>query len=192
MPSKLLLLAALLWQGGSAAGQPVERILAVVDGTPVLLSEVRAYSWIRGVKPEAAVEALIDEHLMLREAVRLPEAAPTGQQAEAAFADLVARLDEAQRADLDEGALRRLSLRQATILRYVALRFQPQVRIGDDQVRRAYEAEYQGQASPPAFEDVSAAIRALLERQALDARIEAWVADLRLGASVRYNPGAPP
>jgi hypothetical protein len=187
-----LLLFAVLWPAVTAAAEPIEHIVAVVDGTPVLLSEVRAYARIQSVTPEAAVEALIDEQLMLREAARLPEAAPTAQQAQAAFADLVAGLDDAQRAGLDDGVLRRISLRQATILKYVALRFQPQVRVGEDEIRRAYETEYQGQVSTPAFDDVSATIAARLERRALDARIEAWVADLRSGASVRYNPAVLP
>jgi hypothetical protein len=187
-----LLLCVLLWPAVTAAAEPTEHIVAVVDGTPVLLSEVRAYARIQSVTREAAVEALIDEHLMLREAARLPEAAPTAQQAQAAFADLVARLDAAQRAGLDDGVLRRISLRQATILKYVALRFQPQVRVGEDEIRRAYETEYQGQVSTPAFDDVSATIAARLERRALDARIEAWVADLRSSASVRYNPAVLP
>jgi hypothetical protein len=188
MRSSLLLLAAQLWLAGAAAAEPIERILAVVDGAPILLSEVRGYTLIRGVSTEAAVEALIDEQLMLREAGRLPESAPTPQQAEAAFAELAARLDEAARQALDEGLLRRLSSRQATILRYVALRFQPQVRVTEDELREAWEREYRPQPSPPAFDEVRAALAERLERRALDARIEAWVAELREAASVRYNP----
>jgi len=187
MRSSLRLLAP-LWLAGAVAAQPIERILAVVDGSAVLLSEVHAYAQVQHVAPEAALEALIDEQLMLREAARLPESAPTPQQADAAFADLAARLGEAQRAGLDEAVLRRLSSRQATILKYVALRVQPQIRVTDDDLRRAYEAEHGGRASPPAYDEVSASISARLERRALDARIETWVAELREAASVRYNP----
>jgi len=187
MRSSLRLLAP-LWLAGAVAAQPIERILAVVDGSAVLLSEVHAYAQVQRVAPEAALEALIDEQLMLREAARLPESAPTPQQATAALADLVARLDDAQHAALDEGVLRRLSLRQATILKYVVLRFQPQVRVTEEDLRQAYEAEYGGRASPPAFDEVSASIAGRLERRALDLRIEAWVAELREAASVRYNP----
>ena len=188
MRSSALLLPAQLWLAVAAAAQPLERILAVVDGVPVLLSEVRAYTTVQRVTAEAALEAVIDEQLMLREAARLPESAPTPQQADAAFADLAARLGEAPRAALDEGALRRLSSRQATILKYVALRFQPQIRVTDPDLRRAYEADYGGRASPPAYDEVSASIAAHLERRALDARIETWVSELREAASVRYNP----
>jgi hypothetical protein len=180
-------LLALAWLAAVAVAQPVERILAVVDGAPVLLSEVRAYATIRTVAPEAALEALIDERLMLGEAARLPEAAPTPQEAQAAFVDLTARLEPEQRTALDDGVLRRLSLRQATILKYVSLRFEPQVRVGEDAVRQAYEAEYRGQSSVPPYDSVAPTIAARLERQALDERIEAWVAELRNGASIRYN-----
>lgn len=182
-----LALALLALAGPAAAQQLIERILAVVDGAPVLLSEVEAYAQIQAVAPELALEASIDEHVMLKEAQRLPEAAPTPQEAEAAFADLASRLSDTQRAVLDDGVLRRLSRRQATILKYVTLRFQPQVRVDEQAVRRAYEAEYRGRADAPSYDSVAAQIAERLERRALDERIEAWVAELRRGASIRYN-----
>jgi len=179
---------ALAGLAGAAAAQPIERILAVVDGAPVLLSETRAYARIQGVTETAALEALIDERLMLKEATRLPEAAPTTQEAQAAYESLLSRLDATQRAALDEGVLRRLSLRQATILKYVTLRFETQVRIEDEAIRQLYEAEYRNREPVPDYDSVVPEIRARLERRAIDERIEAWVAELRASASVRYNP----
>jgi hypothetical protein len=62
------------------------------------------------------------------------------------------------------------------------------VRVTEDELREAWEREYRPQPSPPAFDEVRAALAERLERRALDARIEAWVAELREAASVRYNP----
>ena len=66
-----LLAAALL--APPAGGEVVERILAVVDGRPLMLSEVRLVQQLRGLDRAAALEALIDEQLMLREAARLAQ-----------------------------------------------------------------------------------------------------------------------
>jgi hypothetical protein len=149
----------------SAATEPrvIERVLAVVDGRPVLLSEARLAQQVRGEDAGPALEALIDEHLMFAEALRLPQAALTDAEEARALASLSARVPGAGVGDPD--ALRRMARRQATILKYVDFRFRPQVRIA---------AEDPGE-------------KARLEAEELDARIEAWVKDLRAAAEVRYN-----
>ena len=138
----------------------VERVLAVVDARPVLLSELLVARQVRPETDEAgALEALIDEHLMFAEAIRLPQAALT----EAEEAAAVASIPTPGIADAD--ALRRMARRQATILKYVDFRFRPQVRITSEDAEE----------------------RARLEADDLDARIEAWVKELRAGARIRYN-----
>jgi hypothetical protein len=148
-----------------AAGPPrvVERVLAVVDARPLLLSELRLAQQVSAQQDEAAaLEALIDEHLMFAEAIRLPQAALTEAEEAAALASLSAR---GPGEGGDEDALRRMARRQATILKYVDFRFPPQVRIN--------------------VEDPEEKER--LEAAELDARIEAWVKELREAADVRYN-----
>lgn len=166
-PAALVFGVALATPGlaASAAGPPrvVERVLAVVDARPLLLSELRVAQQIRHREDEvAALEDLIDEHLMFAEAIRLPQAALTADEEAAALASLSARGPEALG---DEDALRRMARRQATILKYVDFRFRPQVRVS--------------------VEDPEDKKR--LEAAELDARIEAWVKELRAAADVRYN-----
>ncbi len=93
---------------------------------------------------------------------------------------------------MPEPDLRRLLRRQLAILKYVEFRFRPQVRIGDDEVRKAWEEEQAGRPAGPALEDAQEVIRARLERRALDERIEAWVRELRSRADVRYVGSAAP
>jgi hypothetical protein len=81
-----------------------------------------------------------------------------------------------------------LARRQTAILKYVASRFRSQVRIGDDQLRFAYEREYEGRDNAPPLDLARDALKDRLETQALDERIEAWVKELRAGAEIRYNP----
>jgi hypothetical protein len=160
MPSKALLVLALAVPA-AAAPRVIERVLAVVDARPVLLSELRLAQQIRGEEAGPALEALIDEHLMFAEALRLPQAALTEAEEAAAVASLQARVPGA----VDAEALRRMARRQATILKYVDFRFRPQVRV----VAESPEEKVR------------------LEAEELDARIEAWVKDLRASAEVRYN-----
>jgi hypothetical protein len=170
-----------------APAEVKERVLAAVDKRPILLSEVQALEAVRGLARPAAIDALIDEDLMLREASRLPAATAAASLEGEAYRELVATRPElADRvAEVD---LRRLVRRQAIILKYVNLRFLPQVRVSDDVVREAYAAEYGQRAAAPSFAEVAAAVREQLVRRDLDARIEGWVKELRAGAEVRYNP----
>jgi hypothetical protein len=149
----------------AGAGEVIERILAVVQDRPVLLSEVRVVQEVRGLSDELALEALIDERLMFEQAARLPQTVVREAEVEAEVAKLhAAHPTLAGRvADAD---LRRLVRRQTAILKFVELRFRPQVRVGEDLAPERRDEE---------------------ERRALDQRIEAWVKELRAQAEVRYN-----
>jgi hypothetical protein len=181
------LAAVLLVLATTGRAGVVERILAVVDGRPVLLSEVAVFERVRGETQRQALEGLIDEQLMYREAARLPQASLTADEEQRAFASLRAQLPSAS-AD-EEEQLRRLSRRQAAILKYVGFRFRPQVRVSEEAVRAAYEAEGRGEEG--SFEEAAPAIRARLAEEDLSRRIEGWVKELRKVAEIRYNTVSP-
>jgi len=166
----------------------LERIVAVVDGRPLLLSDVRALGAVRGLTGEAAVEAAIDERLMLAEAARLAEAEVQRDEEDRAL-DALLEARPQLRTAVPEADLRRLLRRQATILKYVDFRFRPQVRVSDEAVRHAWEAEEAGRPDGVPLEDAEETLRAQLERRALDERIEAWVKELRARADVRRGGG---
>ena len=199
MRSSLLLTAALVLAAGAAAAAPkersrvetIERVVAVVDERPLLLSDVRALQAVRGLAEPKALEAAIDERLMQLEASRLPQADVSPEEEDRALA-LLLETRPALRAAVPEADLRRLLRRQLGVLKYVEFRFRPQVRVSDEEVRKAWEEEQAGRPAGPALEDEQEAIRARLERQAIDERIEAWVASLRARAAVRYPEGPPP
>ena len=165
------------------ATRVVERVLAVVDGRPVLLSEVRAAQAVRGEGEAQALESVIDEMLMFSEAARLPQAALAEAEESRALDALLAR----GAASGDREALRRMARRQATILKYVDFRFRPQVRVAGEDVERALAASASGEETGEARAAREADARRALEAADLDRRIEAWVAELRKAAAVRYN-----
>jgi hypothetical protein len=174
------------WAEAAPESTLVERIVAVVDGRPVLLSEARLLQALRGVDRETAVNALVDEALMLREALRLPQAAATPEEEERALESLRARAPALT--GVTEEELRRLARRQTVILKYVEVRFRPQVRLSEEDVRKTFDAEYSSVSDPPPYESASQAIRERLTEAQLNERVEAWVKELRSSASMRINP----
>jgi len=184
-----VILAGLLAAPGAAQGNVVERILAVVDGRPLLLSEVRVLERLRGLDRKAAVAALIDERLMFREAARLPQAVVSAEEEERAYRDLAARVAPASGATEED--LRRLARRQTAILKYIDFRFRPQVRVEEAEVRAAYDRERASRPETPPFEAAAPDVRSRLEAAELDRRIEDWVKELRAGAEIRYNAEPP-
>jgi hypothetical protein len=184
----LALAAAAPSPGGA---QTVERIVAVVDDRPLLLTELKAHQAVTGLPEDEALEAAIDERLMHAEAARIPQA-EVPADGEAKALSLLLETRPGLRTEVSEAELRRLLRRQLTILNYVEFRFRPQVRVADEEVRRVWEEEQAGRPAGPALEDEQDAIRARLERRALDERVEAWVKELRARADVRYVPPPPP
>jgi hypothetical protein len=179
-------LSVLALLASAARGEVVERILAVVDGRPLMLSEVRVVQQLRGLERPAALEALVDEQLMLREASRLAQSVVSEDDEQRAYESLLQRNPTAS--SLPEGDLRRLVRRQAAILKYVEFRFRPQVQVADTAVRDAYEQQYGSRADAPTLEAAAPDIRRQLADHELDAKIEAWIKELRAGAEIRYNP----
>lgn len=186
MPSSLLLAAAL---AATVTGAPrlLERILAVVDGKPILLSDARLTEALKGVARSEAVEALVDESLMLREARQMTQSEPRREELEAAQRALLARWPEAA-GPAPEAALREMAHRQLRILKYIEFRFRAQARVEDQALREAYDTEIHGREDDPGYEAARAALRERLEAQRLDAQVEAWVKELRATAEIRYNP----
>jgi hypothetical protein len=175
MPSSLLAAVAL------AGAMLVDRIVAVVDGRPVTLSDVRVVERVRGLDEQDAVRALVDERLMFREAARLPQAAATEDEVDAA----VLALAPAAAATIPDLELRRLLRRQVTVLKYVDYRFRPEVRIPDEAVRAAWEQARAENPGAPPFEEAAPAITARLADLAISRRIEVWVKELRAAALIR-------
>lgn len=196
MRSSLAFLALLFAGLGTPAGRAadlVDRIVAVVDERTLLLSSLRALEEVRGLERGPALAEAIDERLMFQEAARLPQTEVTGEEEEAALRSLLETRPEVE-TRVPPADLRRLLRRQLAILKYIDFRFRPQIRITEDALREAWNEDFQGAPQGPPFEEAVPELRARLEREELDRRIESWVTDLRKRAEVRYveGPGSPP
>jgi len=182
MPSSALLVLMLV----SPAEGLIEEIPAVVEGRPVMLSEVKVMALVKGRDLKQALEDLIDEELMFREASRFPQGNVTSEEEDKAYRGLAEKVGPGA----TENDLRRLARREQAILQYLAFRFRGSVRIEAEELHRAYEAEYKKPGAPP-FEAVSQDLRDRLEKEQVDQKIEAWVRDLRSSAEIRYNTSFP-
>jgi hypothetical protein len=163
--------AAAVLAASAAAGELVERVLAVVDGRALCLSDVRAVERLDGVERDTALARLVDESLLFQEAFRLPQAAIVENAGSA-----------------EDAAVQRARHRRAVIQRYVDFRFRPQVRIEDDAVRQAYAQEAEEHPDGPGFETAAAAVRERLVAAEVARRVDEWLRDLRATARIRYNP----
>jgi len=172
-----VVLALMMVTAGFLHAEVLERILAVVDDRPLFLSDVRAVETIDHLAEPQALDRLIDETLLVREAARLPRVTTPREEP----------APDASSEKVPPSTLRHALDRRAAIRRYVDFRFRSQVRIEDDAVRKAYEAEWSGRPDAPSIEAVSAAIRDRLTSRQVDERVSAWVRDLRTQARIRYN-----
>lgn len=200
-----LLVAAL------GAGIEVERVVAMVNRTPILASDVELAE-LAGLVPraegesaeshrEAVVEALIALALRWEELDRTGLTTRLRPELEAAWAAVVVRSggeaalrQRLEMAGLPEGLARELVRRVATVEAYAAERFGPFVRPSPQDVETAYINELvpamaaRGSEAPP-LETVWAQLERLLRERRLAAEIQRWTEELAARAQIqRYSP----
>jgi hypothetical protein len=210
VPASLFLLSMAMAPGASgyAAESPrlVDRILATVDGDPILQSDLDrllglgALSAREGESSEAlrrrGLDRLIENRLRLHELDRFGyEQAPLEeidrryQRIRDRFASAAEFRAELDRLGLDDVSLRLLVARQISILTYVEERLGPRVFVGVEDIRRHYDEELvpqlaaKGEKAPP-IETVREQIRAVLRERRLNEEIDRWTAELRAKADI--------
>jgi len=201
---------ALVLAAALATGVEVERVLALVNGVPVLASDVdlaevarlvpRGEGEDQAAYRRAALDALIALELRWQDL----EAAALTQRVEpdldAAWASVVARCggEEALRASLEaigfsDRPLRTLLRRAAIVEAYVATRFGPFARPTPREVEEVWSTELapalRAQGKPvPELATVRAEVEALVRERKLDGEVRRWSAELAQRATVvRYS-----
>lgn len=185
----------------------VERVVAVVNRTPILASDVeivelaglvpRSPGESDGTHHDAVREALIALSLRWQDLDRTGLAARIRPDLDASWASVVARAGGAEillqrlaAAGLSEALLRELVRRMATVEAYAAERFGPFVRPSPQEVEAAYATELvpalaaRGSASPP-LDEVRGQLEELVRERKLAAEIERWTAELAARARIR-------
>jgi hypothetical protein len=182
---------------GSVAAQAlIDRVVARVNGSVVLLSDVRAAALVGLVEAppdsEDAVEQMVQRTLLVEEVNRFPPGEPTADAVDAELARLRTRaggsLDDVERrTGLTPANVRQLARDRVRIQSYIDQRFGLTVPLTDEQVLQYYrthpeEFTTNGQLAP--FDRAQGLAR---ERAGLEQRqrtINQWLRDLRARADV--------
>jgi len=204
----LVLASGSLFLAAAAEVTPrlVDRILATVDGDPILLSDLERLLGLGIVRREEgesdaalerrALDRMIENRLRLHELDRFGyEQAPLEeidrryQRIRDRFPSEAEFRAELDRLGLDDTRLRLLVARQIAILAYVEERLGPRVFVGVEDIRKYFDEELKpalaalGKAAPP-IETVREEIRAVLRERRLNEEIDRWTRDLRGKADI--------
>jgi hypothetical protein len=212
-------LAFLLAVLGAAegTGEVIDRIVATVNGVPVLQSDVdeavrceamlnnRPLEGITAAEQQSSLERLIDQELL-----RQQMGASFPEPAAAALADRLrqlreqlplARSDEQWRATLAHYGLTEagLNVRVAAQLRisaFVESHLQPDVHVDAASISAYYhesllpELRRRGATTEPTLAEVSSQIEQILQQQRINDMLGSWLQTLRQQSQVRIQTGS--
>jgi hypothetical protein len=187
------------------AGQTLlDRVVARVNGTVILLSDVRAAAALGLVDAppasEDAIEQMVQRTLLVEEVNRFPPPEPPAAAIDAELARLRVRaggsLEEVERTTgLTANSLRLLARDRLRVQSYIDQRFGVTVPLTDDQVLQYYRAhpdEFTANGQVVPFERAQGLAR---ERAGLEQRqrtIGQWLGDLRARADVTVREPSTP
>ena len=192
---QVLLFVAGLTQS-AAAQTMLDRVVARVNGTVILLSDERAavrFGLVdAAADSEDAVEQMVQRALLVEEVNRFPPPEPTTEALDAEVARLRARaggsLDDVERSTgITKEAVRLLARDRLRIQSYIDQRFGVTVPLTDEQVLEYYrthpeEFTSNGQSVP--FERAQGLARERAGLQQRQRTISQWLRDLRARADV--------
>ena len=192
----------------SASAEVIDRILAVVEGQIITLSDARAALRLDLVPADvsedpiaAVMQRLIDRRLMLAEVERYAPAEPPASAIEARLASIQARFKDALGLEiaLNQTAMTREELQRhirdtLRIDAYLQQRFSITVEPSQDDMQRYYrehQAELTADGVLRPFGEVAERIRARLIEERRDPIVREWIEGLRRRGNVVivYLPG---
>ena len=208
---RLVLLCAVIGATPGARQIPgpddvIDRVLAVVEGQVILLSDVRAFLDLRLIEPTDAADpaasvltALIERQLILAEAVRYLDEAPPPDDVDARLADVVGRAGGTQAfqerlpvVGFTVDDLRQVLQEDLRIEAYLARRFVSARRPTEDEVAayfRDHADEFLADGVLPSFDVARDDARRRLSEGLRQDQFDDWVASLAARADVfRVSP----
>jgi hypothetical protein len=178
------------WLLAPLHAETIDKIVAVVEGRIITLSDVRQEGSIRsilGEKPiddEPLIHQLIERHLIENQLVGFPGINVEEEEIAAEIAKLQGK------DDLPAEALHDAVLRRIRIAKYFDVRFRQFLRATDDDVRKYYdevfipEARARGTNPIPPLEQVADAVRKNVLEEQLDHEVTIWLEAVRRRSSI--------
>lgn len=213
IPIVLCLLAA----ASPAHAEVLDRIIAVVNNTPILLSEWdeawRCEALLAGRAPDSYTQAeqqevfqrLVDQELLRQQMRSYLLSTVTDADSQSALKQVREQLGDASDAQwkaalasagITEEQLREHLKRQMEIERFVDVRFRAGIRIEERAIARYYRDEFLPQlrragGKDVPLDEVSGKIREILLQQRLEEQLTAWLQTLREQADIAIPPAIP-
>jgi len=189
----------------------IDRVAATVDEVAIAESDIRKAIVVGAVRPEAGesagafrsrvLDALIDQRLQYREALRFGPPTPEPQDVDAALRRLKDRLraqgkDPAREfvsAGMTEEEVRSALERQIVVQRYLEERFRPVAVADEDRAREEYEKFYVPERRaagevPRPFESVADDMRRNSQQRVYDEEADRWMKEIRQKARISIFP----
>jgi hypothetical protein len=187
----------------------VDRIVATIGNQPVmqsqLLEELRLTAFLNGEKPDLSpanrrrtAMRMVEQSLFRREMEFTHFAETEGAQIEEALKGVKGRFSgaaeferELKACGIGANDLGPALARQMALLRFIELRFRPQVQVTEIEARKYYETavapEYaRKRLPPPPFEEARGQCEEALIQQLVDKRVEAWLEEAKGRTRIRY------
>jgi hypothetical protein len=188
----------------------IDQIAVTLDQSAITSSQIveaiRVTAFINGEQPDLGpasrrrtADRLIEQALVLREMdlTRFPK--PGAADVQAALKQVKSRFhseEDFQNALAAAGVtakqLEDALLRQITLLRFIDLRFRPEVQVQENDIFEYYDKVFvpalraKGVAAVPSFEDARAQCEEALTGELVDKRVDAWLKDARARARITY------
>lgn len=203
--------------GMAQAGEVLDRIVAIVNNTPIFQSEwelaLRCEALMDGRAPEsfneieqrAVFDRLVDQELLHEQMRGFMMTAVTDDEVNARLQDVRSQIASAksdedwtkmlEKAGVTGEELKAKIRTQLQILRFLDTRFRPTVRVEYRTIQKYYREEFlpelhkQGGQDMPLSEAVTK-IREILTQQRMDEQVTSWLQTLREQADIRI-PSAP-
>jgi hypothetical protein len=196
-----------------ARSEIIDRVAVTIDSQPItesqVLEELRVTAFLNGEKPDLSpanrrrtADRLVEQALIRREMEFTHDTVPEGTEIEGAlkavksrFADQAGFERELKACGIGADELGQALGRQAAVLRFIELRFRPQVQVQEAEVRQYYETVYlaecqRKQLQPASFEEARPQCEEALAQQRVDKQVGAWLAEMKGRTRIRYTEAA--
>lgn len=212
-----LVLLLSLWPGSAQSGEVIDRIVAIVNNTPIFQSEwelaLRCEALLDGRSPESFTEAeqravfdrLVDQELLHEQMRGFMVSEVTDEQVNARWQEVRKQIpgassDEEWKQTLakagvtDQELTARIRM-QLEVLRYLDARFRPMVRVDYRTIQKYYREQFLPELHKQGGQEMSLSdavprIREILMQQRMDEQVTSWLQTLREQADIRI-PSAP-
>jgi hypothetical protein len=205
--------ALLILLAAAAPAEIIDRIAVTVENQPIaeskVLEELRLTAFLNGEKAEITAEAkraaagrLVEQELIRREMQLTQYPPPDPEEVEALLAAIVkpfgseAAFNEAlKNHGIAKEELRQVLERQAAVLRFIDLRFRPEVQVIEPDIRLYYDTvlvpEFEKKnMPPPPYDEARTQCEEAIVGQRVDKRVDSWLAETKERTRIHYEEDA--